>query len=191
MIAKQPDLNFQSDPHLLIIGGTGRNVGKTTLALEIITKFAHLFDLTGLKVSTHKKGEELFHGDHPNLSYDDFHIYIETSQVKSKDTARMLHAGAKNAFYIQTPDHQVSVAYTAFKSLSSKNNPIICESRSLRKHVKPGLFILLVDPLRLKENTAENIHLADYVHYSNENKPSFLSLINRINFNIHHGWYLI
>lgn len=50
--------------NLLIIGGTGRNVGKTTLANLLIKKFSLQIEIIGLKVSTHKKGDEFLHGYH-------------------------------------------------------------------------------------------------------------------------------
>ena len=40
-------------PHLLLIAGNGRNVGKTTLACKIIAQFARETEVIGLKITPH------------------------------------------------------------------------------------------------------------------------------------------
>lgn len=130
-------------PNLIIIGGSSRNVGKTTLALKLIEKYAATEKITGLKVTSIRPGEETHHGSHENPGLQSFRIIEETVNSSSKDTARMLSAGADKVYYIETPDSKINVAMEMFLATINTGGPIVCESRSLRSAVIPGLFVLL------------------------------------------------
>ena len=83
-------------PHLLLIAGNGRNVGKTTLACKIIARFAGETEVTGLKITPH------FHPvneDDVVIQTNNFLIINET-QISSKDSSLMLQAGAKQVFFV-------------------------------------------------------------------------------------------
>lgn len=130
-------------PNLIIIGGSSRNVGKTTLALKLIEKYAATESITGLKVTSIRPGEETQHGNHENPGLQNFRIIEETINNSSKDTARMLSAGADKVYYIETPDNKITEAMEIFLATKYTGGPIVCESRSLRTAVIPGLFVLL------------------------------------------------
>ncbi|MHC1775978.1 MAG: hypothetical protein AB9834_11255 [Lentimicrobium sp.] len=130
-------------PNLIIIGGSSRNVGKTTLAVKLIEKYAGSVSITGLKVTSIRPGEDSHHGSHSDRDLQNFRITGETSDQSSKDTARMLTAGADRVFYIETPDNQINNAVDMFLATENTGGPIVCESRNLRIAVIPGLFVLL------------------------------------------------
>lgn len=175
---------------LIIIGGSGRNVGKTTLATSIITKISPSIPVIGLKVSTFKSGDEKFHGNHSSLLPDTYRINIETGANPLKDTAKMIFAGAKNAYFIETTDSKVFQAYNEFlNSYYTPGLPIVCESQSLRKHVKPGLFILIIDSANSKKFSEDYINLADYVCYSESSHNCLEKLIENIEYTSL-GWTL-
>lgn len=148
-----------------MVGGSRRHVGKTTLICEIIAAHQAKYSITGLKVTSVRAGDEFLHGDHPFKMKDNFEIFEETDRMGQKDTSRMLQAGAQKVFYIRTKDEYVPEAFDHFRKLSGENNLIVCESISLRKYVRPGLFILLdtaIDQPR-KSGFIEMKHLADLV----------------------------
>lgn len=183
-------LPLPMDNHLLIIGGSGRNVGKTTLALAIIQKVAPLIPVIGLKVSTFKTGDEKFHGNHTNIPVDNYRINIETGVNPLKDTAKMIDAGAHQAFFIETTDNNVNSAYADFSSsFNSHGYPVVCESQSLRRYVKPGLFILLIDSHNTKKLTEDYVNLADYVCYA-ANYPVSLEKLAKSIIHTPNGWTL-
>lgn len=187
-MATTTDSEMLHDKNLIIIGGTGRNVGKTTLATEIIRRASKLHTVLGLKVSTHKKGEEGFHGDHSLEYVNTFRINIEKGLQPQKDTAAMLKAGASEAYYIETADEFVKEAWNEFISTCNQtNNAMVCESRSLRKHVKPGLFILLINPENAKDSSLQYKELADYVYYYNNDLKGIIELAQSIEFTLS-GW---
>lgn len=178
------------DKNLLIIGGSGRNVGKTTLATSIITKISATTPTIGLKVSTFKKGNEQYHGAHTPLPLNSFRINTETCVNPQKDTAKMVFSGASKAYFIETYDTLVPQAYNEFiRTSNSAGLAIVCESQSLRYYVKPGLFILIMDSQNSKKFTEEFIKQADFVCYTGNDKTWPEKLSRQIHFTTE-GWVL-
>jgi hypothetical protein len=134
-----------SVPQMVLIGGNSRNTGKTTIACELIRLLSATHEVVGLKVTSIRPGEETFHGQHETaLPASGFSLFEETDLSGRKDTSKMLLAGAKSVYYIQTPDSGIERAFSAFR-LSLTGNPIIvCESRSLRRYVEPGYFVMMM-----------------------------------------------
>lgn len=166
-------------PGLLLIGGSGRNVGKTTFATELIKKFSKQHSEThriiGLKVSTFRSNEDSYHGDHQEQTKSGFLIKKEDLSVPHKDTAQMVIAGAETAYYIQTSAESVAEAYQEFEtSINPVNLPVVCESRALLQVVRPGLFIMVVDGEKVKPDTASLIKEADHTLYFKKNDLSEL-----------------
>lgn len=179
------EIELPLEKNLLIIGGTGRNVGKTSLALLLLKKFNE-HSIIGLKVSAHRKEEELFHGTHVFYPADNFRITEENCIQPWKDTAQMLNAGASKAFYIEAASNNISEAYKDFKNnFNPENLPVICESRSLRKHLIPGINILLIDtPEKISDL---DIAQADIVFYYKQGLEGLHNVAERINLSAD-GW---
>lgn len=132
---------MQYYPKILLIAGTGRNTGKTLMASSIIKKFSSKNKITGLKISPHfHSGTESLHTLHKS---ENFNIYQETSISSSKDSSRMLKAGANKVYYIECLDEFMKEAFELFLRLTAVNGPIVCESPALRKYLKPGVFIIV------------------------------------------------
>jgi hypothetical protein len=150
-------------PSVLMIGGSGRNVGKTTLICAIIRKFACNSQIIGLKVTSIRAGEESSHGFHETLQSSNFKIIEETGKDSGKDTSKMLQAGAKKVYFIQSTDEQLPIALNSFFEQVDRNSIIICETRNLRRLVKPGIFILITDAAHdnFKANSPEFLDMAD------------------------------
>lgn len=140
-----------TDKRLLIIAGSGRKSGKTTLVLKIISKFSAKSPILGLKVCTKKVGDDQYHGNHETIAANSYSIYKESDPSLDKDTAKMLKAGAINSYLILSDVSKVIDSYMAIQtSAVAKNQFIVCESGSLRNHIRPGLFIFLNNPLGTK-----------------------------------------
>ena len=132
-----------------MIGGISRNAGKTTLACHVIRQLKDNFQVIGLKVTSIRPGEEDQHGDHPGDKFEKFSIMEELDSLTQKDTSKMLSAGAKRVFFIRTVDAFQQEAISAFLlKYNPGHSPIVCESRSLRDNVLPGLFVMMMrDPV--------------------------------------------
>ena len=167
--------------NLLLISGSGRNCGKTTLACEIIANMARTTTVYALKISPH------FHklGDSQELLTEqpNYSLYRENDPSSAKDSSRMLKAGAKESLFLQCEDEFISEAFQAILTYLPKNYPLVCESGSLIKSYKPGLFLVLEfeNSDQNKKSFQENKSLSDkLVRFDGKN---FSLNINQINFN--------
>ncbi len=142
-------------PNMVMIGGNSRNAGKTSLACSLIRKLSATHPVVGVKVTSIRPGEEKWHGQHNKEEViSGFTITEEYDPGTRKDTAKMLMAGASRVFYIQAEDAFAEQAILTFRSEFIKNELIVCESRSLRNIIMPGLFIMM---LRASENDIQKL----------------------------------
>lgn len=125
---------------LLLIAGTGRNAGKTTLACEIVEQTSKDREVIGVKISPHihtqNEGAEMV------FSNDHFSVFREWDKRASKDSSRMLRAGAKQVFYIQSEDKYIGEAFQMLSKEFDFESPIVCESGGLRNFVVPSVFLI-------------------------------------------------
>ena len=171
-------------PNMVMIGGNSRNAGKTTLAGKIIKKLAVNHQVIALKVTSIRPGESEMHGDHSAELNSGFSILEELNSDSHKDTSAMLRAGASKVFYIRTIDECMEPAILQFLSDYNINQPIVCESRSLRRIVNPGLFIMMI------RNNAEGkpkdifsyISHADHVFTFDNDILEVKSFVDKLNF---------
>ncbi|NVO19223.1 MAG: hypothetical protein HXX13_05950 [Bacteroidetes bacterium] len=129
-------------PNILLIGGNARNSGKTSLACEIIRKFSFDMPIIGLKVTRMKPDEGSFHGAHS--MQEDSSFFEETDIEGKKDTSRMLKAGAKRVFYLCVMEERLIEAMDKLNAIIPVGSLLVCESRSLRNYLEPGVFILMM-----------------------------------------------
>lgn len=160
-------------PNMILIGGNSRNCGKTSMACQLISALSATHQIIGLKITSIRPGEAGMHGHHRAGNFDDFIILEEHDAGSPKDTSSMLRAGASKVFYIQAPEHLFEKSLLHFLSMYINKQIIVCESRSLRRVVTPGLFLLMMrlpDERRPKNDLAFFLQLADKVFYFDENQ---------------------
>ena len=166
---------MKTNNRLILIGGTGRNVGKTEFVCRVIKKFAATHDIYALKVSAVLPSEETFHGDH-SQDPSGQPLFEESDATRSKDTSRMLRAGARRVFYLQSGDEHILAGYEQFLELIPENSLIVCESNSLGYHVVPGAHIVVKgDGMSVKPRAEGLLETADLVVIS-DGKSGFPEL---------------
>lgn len=176
------------DQNLLVVGGTGRNVGKTEFVCRIIEKIAKKHRVYGLKVSTVYPDEGLFHGNHPE-GLAESHLFEETRTDTGKDTSRMLQAGATRVFYLREENRNIGVGYNAFRSLIPKNSVVICESNSLADVAEPGLHVVVRSTSGpIKQRALPLLTKADLIVFS-DGRSGFREL-RQINYTNMKSWHL-
>lgn len=133
---------MKTNDNLLIVGGTGRDVGKTEFVCRLITRVSAERPVYAIKVSSIFPGEELYHGTH---SGDDSSLYLleETNRESDKDTSRMLKAGAARVFYLRADDTGIQPGFDQFLRKIPIGSVVVCESNSLGHFVKPALSIMV------------------------------------------------
>ncbi|GHV28322.1 hypothetical protein AGMMS4952_11680 [Spirochaetia bacterium] len=158
---------------MILIGGTGRNRGKTVLAEELIRRFKGRFSVVGLKVTTvaHMGGvcprggagcgacsiaEKYVLAEEPENSV------TPPSGCSNKDTARLLYAGAERVFWLRSLRSALDEGYRAVLEKIPPGALIIGESNSLREVVNPGCFIMVSSGLgeQVKPSAARVVNLA-------------------------------
>lgn len=172
-------------PNMIMIGGNSRNSGKTTMACDIISKLASAHEVVGLKVTSVRPGEEELHGNHNNEEdVPGFTIFEELDTESYKDTSKMLRAGSTHVYYIRVAETFIEKAIFHFLSRYIVNQIIVCESRSLRRIINPGLFLMMMKlPAEGKAKESINyLSLADRVFYFSEDQREKRQFIANLHF---------
>jgi hypothetical protein len=174
-------------PNMVMIGGNSRHAGKTTLACRIISKLSEKSEVIALKVTSIRPGDAHLHGHHHNEEFSGFRITEETDMYTLKDTSLMLHAGARRVFYVRADEDFVEQAIQQFMALYDKGQPLICESRNLRRFVKPGLFLMMMRQpvVSAEKDVSAYLDLADKVLYYSENQSDITYYTDRVSFEDH------
>jgi hypothetical protein len=131
-------------PNLMIIAGTGNKSGKTSMACRILEQLRHL-EIVSVKITPH------FHETTPGLvllsEKTGYSVYEETNRDTSKDTSRMLKAGASRVYFAKVTDNSLAEAFEEIMKVIPDGTPIICESPALRHYAEPGLFVIMTSLL--------------------------------------------
>jgi len=176
--------------NMLIIGGNARNIGKTTLACRIIEQFSVKQKNIGLKVITHRKGDERFHGEKENELMLDYIITEEKKENIQKDTARMLKSGALRVYIIRTKEIHLEKALNEFFQKVNPSSIFVCESNSLNNHVNPGVYFMVRSRNMINEKSSaiEAEKRADRI-IDTEGNPDKIKEIE-LNLDLSHkGWF--
>jgi hypothetical protein len=133
--------NKRSFRQVLLISGSGRNCGKTTLSCRIIKEIAKENEVIGLKITPHF--HEVSDRQVPVASTEGFSIYSETDDSSDKDTSRMLQSGASSVYLIHAREKVLPLTYAYLKELLPADIPVVCESGSFAHVYQPGLHLLV------------------------------------------------
>lgn len=176
--------------NLLLIGAADRNVGKTEFACSLIKKTAEIgLKVIGVKVTTVKDDA---HGTCPrggqgcgvcSSLQGNFCLTHETDSSNSKDTSRMLRAGATAVYWLRVRDGALKEGASALlnkiETSHGSDIPIVCESNSLRTVLEPSLFFVLN---RLNNTNIKNSCKA--VEQYADKKVTLLSIEEGFDFNL-------
>jgi energy-coupling factor transporter ATP-binding protein EcfA2 len=173
---------------MLLIGSTGQNAGKTTLAKALIHVWKDRFPIIALKItSVAHQGALCPRGGQGcgacvNITAD-FVLEEEHGESPSKDTAQLLHAGADRVFWLRSLYTALKQGYLQFSEYIPPNALILCESNSLREFVLPGCFIMLINSQNptIKPSAERVMQYADLILQNNGK----LEAINQIIAHIH------
>jgi len=135
---------------LVLVGSTARKAGKTTYITNLLKKNRGKF--IAIKIQT-------------SLKYEKFEVYKEDISGLDNDTQKYLNDGAKEAYLINTPADKIMEAFLTFYKRIDQECPIICESTSLIKYLKPQKYVLFqkLDSNRPKPDVDLLISMADEI----------------------------
>ncbi len=127
---------------LIVVGGQGKHVGKTTLVCEIIRHFvsAHW---TAAKVTSHSHEPQECESVASGFGWT---IWEQSASDSPIDTARYLQAGAVRSLLVSAESESLASACAALKAEVSGNENAIVESTAAAELLAPDLFLLVVNP---------------------------------------------
>lgn len=131
---------MKSYPNILLVAGTGRNVGKTLFACKVIQKLSETHRTVGVKISPH------FHEPESNLKYlykSEGLVIVEEQKISHKDSSRMLQAGAEKVFYVQAKNENLADAFNLIVKSIHPEQPVVIESGGLYEILEPGLLVFV------------------------------------------------
>lgn len=157
-------------PNMVLIGASGRDVGKTTLACALIRSLRQRFAVIAVKVTTVDSTD----GPCPRGGRGcgtcaslrgPFEIIEESRDEGNKDTHLMRRAHATRVYWIKALRDHLAEALRSLMERVGQDCVVVCESTGLRLHVEPGLFLLtdrdsVSDP---RPSARQVAHLADRV----------------------------
>ncbi len=132
-----------SDKRFIIVSGTARNVGKTTVVCQLIDTLSKSNNnVIGLKFVTLKEGvSEWQHQHHEHI--ETFAIIEEKKTKPEKDTVRMLKAGASKSYLLISKPNYIKEALNSFLDLIATDDIVVAESATLRHYIKPKSFVIV------------------------------------------------
>lgn len=176
-------------PNLLLVGGTGRNIGKTTFVERLVGMFNSELSLITLKTSMLLPGEEYLHGKHRLVKPDEFFLVEEKTDEGNKDSNRYLKAGASQSWFLSVGENALPQAMAYFLDIVKEPGLIIAESNVIREIVVSGVFIMIKGDGEVKPQSVHQLEMADTIIAAN-NPKAFDETIARIEVTAA-GWHLM
>jgi len=149
---------------MVMVGGHTRNIGKTSVVEGIIRGMPEM-NWTAIKVTQFGHGVCSTSGELCDcaVAEHEFAITAERQHNSGTDTSRFLAAGARRALWVRTGQGELLAALPALKKEIAGDAYVIVESNSLRRFIKPALFLQVVDPaiIDFKASSRQFFDLAD------------------------------
>ncbi len=118
-------------PGALLVGSSSRRAGKTAFLARIIAREARRRDVTAVKVTPLPEPEA------------PLAVTEERLPSGANDTGRFLLAGAKRALWIRSGRSRLDEAAALIEREALPGSCLVVEGGSLRRALKPGLFLML------------------------------------------------
>lgn len=151
-----------SYPHMLLIGSSRRNIGKTRLATSIIKANCTYADIIGLKITTiEERTQTCPHGNEDcsvcSEIEGNYLIREEKNGSLEKDTSLLLKAGAKKVYWLIVLEDHLDEGARALLDVIPADSVIVAESNRFRLAVEPGFFLMLTNPQKQIKDSAKRV----------------------------------
>jgi molybdopterin-guanine dinucleotide biosynthesis protein len=153
-----------TDMKMVMVGGHTRNIGKTSVVEGIIRATPEM-NWTAVKITQFGHGVCSVDGEACECAVTEhrFSISEERKVDSGTDTARFFAAGARRSLWVRTRQGELIAALESLKKEIEADEFVIVESNSLRRFLKPTLYLQVVDPLNddFKPSARQFFDLAD------------------------------
>lgn len=132
---------------MVMVGGHTRNIGKTSV-IEGIIRAMPDFNWTAVKITQFGHSVCTADGEACDCADANHPFVITTEQRRDSgtDTSRFLVAGARRSLWLRTRQGDLFTALGAFRNEIRGDQFVIVESNSLRRFMKPTVYLQVVDP---------------------------------------------
>ena len=167
---------------LVMVGGHTRNIGKTSVVAGLIRALPEM-RWTAVKITQFGHGVCSVNGEACDCTVTEhqFSITEERATESGTDTARFLAAGARRSLWVRTKQGELFTALEPFKQKIAKDEFVIVESNSLRRFLKPTLYLQVIDPTNadFKSSAQQFFDLADaYLYVAQAGKDAAMRQAN-------------
>jgi hypothetical protein len=176
-------------PNMILIGAAGRDAGKTVFASELVKRFCSVPVMAAKVTAVQERDGTCPRGGEGcgvcSSLGESFCLTEETQAGETKDTQRLLAAGARRVFWLRVLKADLETGARELLEALGPDTPVICESNSLRTVVEPGIFIMVRHrAARTVKVSAQGVQqFADETVYSDGEKFDFdmdrIALVNR------------
>jgi hypothetical protein len=119
---------------VIVVGGSNKGVGKTSLVCGIIAALPEL-RWTAIKITSHDYGQSKPIWTQPSIA-------AGTQEGKGTDTARFLKAGAQQALLVTVLDEQAPIGN--IEDVLAPGDNVNIESNSILKQLQPQVCLAVV-----------------------------------------------
>jgi hypothetical protein len=130
---------------LVVVGGQGRKVGKTSVIAGLI-RGLHTLAWTAVKISHHTGDADV--QDTPSAddlpAHLDFLLSEERDPEGRGDTSRYLAAGARRALWLRARRGRLAQALPGLLEALEGDEHVIIESNSILGFLQPTIFLLVI-----------------------------------------------
>ena len=132
---------------IVVVGGHTRNIGKTTLAAQILAATTTL-EWTAMKITQYGHGVCSANGEACDCATADHSIAIseERNNNSGTDTSRMLAAGAHRVLWVRTQQGSLAEAMPRIRKEMATCTNVLLESNSILRFLRPDLYLAVLDP---------------------------------------------
>jgi len=149
---------------LLLIGGHTRNIGKTSLVVDLLRAFPDV-SWTAVKITQYGHGVCSLHGELCGCAPHEHPCSLTEEHDRSNhtDTSRFLVAGAARSLWLRARQGQLAEALPLLRDALSCASHAIIESNSLLSFLHPALYLAVLDPADadFKDSARLHLHRAD------------------------------
>ncbi len=132
---------------LIVVGGSTRNIGKTSVVAGLITALrSHSW--TAIKITQYGHGICSADGKTCECATADHTVAFteERDQLGRSDSSRYLMAGAKRSLWVRTQQGELLEAMPRLRREIAEAGNVIVESNSILQFIRPDLFLSVLDP---------------------------------------------
>ena len=132
---------------VLVVGGHSRNIGKTSLVVDLIRAFPEA-EWTAVKITQYGHGVCSVHGEHCGCAPDEHAVALDEERDRNNrtDTSRFLVAGAARAFWMRCKQGRLGEAMPQLRVALEGAGNVLLESNTVLHFLKPELYLVVLDP---------------------------------------------